>query len=145
MDLLTPSLRERAEKKAREVLHFLPWVPLVKLSAKTGRGITALMTKVSKAHAEYTRRVTTSQLNLFFTEALERHPPPTKGGRAPRVYYLTQAQTAPPVFVAMCSHPESIQEAYRRYVTNQLRAAFGFESIPIHVRFRARRREAGRA
>ncbi len=140
MDLLSASERKQAEDKARDVLHFVPWVPVVTLSAKTGRGVSALMKRVGQSYDEYSQRVPTAQLNRFFEEVLERHPPPTKSGRAPRLYYVTQAQSSPPVFVAMCSHPDAIPEAYRRFVTNQLRQAFGFESIPIRLRFKARRR-----
>lgn len=140
MDLLSGAERKQAEQKARDVIHFVPWVPVVTLSAKTGRGITALMKQVGRSFDEYSHRVATAELNRFFEEALQRHPPPTKGGRAPRLFYVTQAQTAPPLFVAMCSHPEAISEGYKRFVTNQLRQAFGFQSIPIRLRFRGRRR-----
>lgn len=143
VDLLKSNARKEAEKQTRDVLHFVPWVPIIALSAKTGKGIPDLMAAVDQAFDEYTRRVPTSALNRFFAEVLERHPPPTKGGRAPRLYYVTQAQSAPPVFVAMCSHEEQIAESYKRFVNNQIRDAFGFHSIPITVRFRARRRREG--
>ena len=79
-------------------------------------------------------------MNRFFSEVLERHPPPTRGGKAPRLMYVTQAEARPPIFVAMCSHAEALPDSYKRFVTNQLRDAFGFESIPLTVRYRARRR-----
>jgi GTP-binding protein len=99
------------------------------------------MAMVSKAFAEYNRRIGTAELNRFFAEVLERHPPPTHSGRAPRLYYITQAQVRPAVFVAMCSHPEALTDAYKRFVVNQLRGAFGFECVPLLLRFRARKRQ----
>jgi GTP-binding protein len=128
-------------KEAREALHFAPWIPIVPLSAHTGTGVRDLMAMVSKAFAEYNRRIGTAELNRFFAEVLERHPPPTHSGRAPRLYYITQAQVRPAVFVAMCSHPEALTDAYKRFVVNQLRGAFGFECVPLLLRFRARKRQ----
>ena len=62
------------------------------------------------------------------------------GSRAPRLYFVTQAETAPPVFVVMTNEPDHIHFSYRRFVTNQLRKAFGFEGVPIHVVYKKRRR-----
>ena len=140
MDLLSHAQQQQQLTRAREALHFVPWVPIAALSAKTGRGTRKLLKLIDQAYEQYGRRIPTAELNRFFAEVLERKPPPTQSGKAPRLYYVTQAQTNPPVFVAMCSAPEAINESYRRFVVNQLRAAFGFDSIPIAVRYRARRR-----
>lgn len=140
MDLIQEGERKSAEEQARDVLHFASWVPFIRMSAKTRTGLGKLMHAIDRAHTEFNRRISTSELNRFFAEALERHPPPTKGGKAPRLYYVTQAETRPPLFVAMCSAPEALQESYRRFVTNQLRAAFGFQAVPVKVRYRPRRR-----
>ncbi len=139
-DLLTKSEQAAALEKAKETLHFAPWIPILRLSAMKGRGTKALMARIDKSYAEFSRRVTTSELNRFFTEVLERRAPPTRGGKAPRLYYVTQAQTKPPLFVAMCNAPDLIDESYKRFVVNQLREAFGFESVPVRVSYRARRR-----
>jgi len=139
-DLLTKSEEAAALTRAQETLHFAPWIPFVRLSAMKGRGTKALMARIDKCYAEFARRITTSELNRFFTEVLERRAPPTRGGKAPRLYYVTQAQTRPPLFVAMCNLPELIDESYKRFVINQLREAFGFESVPVRVSYRARRR-----
>ncbi|HXS17743.1 MAG TPA: hypothetical protein VN764_11170, partial [Polyangiaceae bacterium] len=58
------------------------------------------------------------------------HPPPTRAGKAPRIYYLTQIGVRPPTFVAFCSSPEHVAEAYRRYVVNRLRQEFSYEGVP---------------
>lgn len=139
-DLLTKSEEAAGVEKAKETLHFAPWIPIVRLSAMKGRGTKALMARIDKSYAEFSRRVTTSELNRFFIEVLERRTPPTRGGKAPRLFYVTQAQTKPPLFVAMCNLPDLIDESYKRFLVNQLREAFGFESVPIRVSYRARRR-----
>ncbi|HEY8077219.1 MAG TPA: hypothetical protein VIF62_23995, partial [Labilithrix sp.] len=79
-------------------------------------------------------------LNRFFEQTLDTRPPPTSGGRAPRLYFITQAETAPPVFVIMASSPEAVHFSYQRFVVNQLRKHFGFEGVPIRVLYKERRR-----
>jgi GTP-binding protein len=127
-------------ESTRDQLHFAPWVPIMPLSTKTGRGVKDLMARVNKSYQEYSTRIGTSALNRFLEELVARHPPPVAGMRSPRLFYMTQAATAPPVFVVMASSPEGIQASYRRFLMNQLRKTFGFDSVPVVVRYRNRRR-----
>jgi GTP-binding protein len=140
MDALPKGARNAAVEAARSTLTFARWAPIMSLSAKTGLGVPELMQKVGKAADELKRRVTTAELNRFFRSVLERQPPPTQRGRAPRIYYLTQVESSPPLFIAWASHPESIKESYKRFVENQIRTAFGFDSVPVTVHYRARDR-----
>jgi GTP-binding protein len=140
LDLLDKDQRKLALESARTQLHFAPWVPIVGMSNHTGEGITALMNAVRRSFGEFSMRVGTSQLNQFLETLVERTPPPRGSTKAPRLYFMTQAQTSPPVFVIMCNAAEEIKDSYRRFVTNQLRKTFGFESVPLVVRYRNRRR-----
>lgn len=139
-DLLDKAGRQAAVDKAKDELRFATWAPILLLSAKTGRGVNPLMEAVTRAAAEYGRRVPTAELNRFFEGVLVRHPPPTSGGRAPRLFFMTQAETSPPVFVAITDAPANIKASYRRFVVNQIRKEFGFGSVPVQVRYRLRRR-----
>ena len=142
IDLLSKSEITRAEETAREKLAFVPYVPIVRTSAKTGRGLDELLGAIDRVREAFSLRVSTGELNRFFERVLAQRPPPTSGGRAPRLFYVTQAVTAPPTFVAMTSSPEAIHFSYRRFLVNRLRENFGFEGVPIVVRYRARRRRA---
>ncbi|MBN2195630.1 MAG: ribosome biogenesis GTPase Der [Polyangiaceae bacterium] len=139
MDLIPSAERRRVREQAATALHFAGWTQLVEVSAKTGAGVSKLLRAAREAAEEFHRRVPTAELNRFFAEVLERQPPPTSGHRAPRIYFVTQAETAPPVFVAVSSAPSHIQDSYQRFVQNQIRKAFGFRSVPVTVRFRQRR------
>jgi GTP-binding protein len=139
-DLLDKSGFARAEEQAREKLSFAPFVPVVRISAKTGRGVGELFKTIDSVREAYYRRVGTGELNRFFEGVLELKPPPTMGGRAPRLYYVTQAEVAPPTFIVMTNAPDSIHFSYRRFVLNQLRKHFGFEGVPVRVHYKARRR-----
>lgn len=142
MDLLGPRERAMAVEHAQEKLHFARWASIVEVSAKTGKGVQKLMRTAWDASTQFRRRVGTSELNRFFEQVLDSHPPPTHGGRAPRIYYVTQARTAPPQFVAKCSYADNIQPSYRRFVSNQLRKSFGFDHVPLTVHYRDRTRNA---
>jgi GTP-binding protein len=142
VDLLSKGDLANAEVTAREKLTFAPYVPLVRTSAKTGRGVDELLATVDRVRASFSLRVSTGELNRFFERVLAQRPPPTSGGRAPRLFYVTQAEIEPPTFVAMTSSPEAIHFSYRRFIVNRLREHFGFEGVPIVVRYRARRRRA---
>ena len=138
MDVLGKADRAAAVERARSELAFARWAPIVTISAKTGLGVNELMQRVGKASDELKRRVSTAELNRFFRSVLERQAPPTHHGRAPRIYYLTQAESSPPLFIAWASHPDSIKESYKRFVENQIRTTFGFDSVPVTVVYRAR-------
>ena len=83
-----------------------------------------LFATIDRVRDAFFRRVGTGELNRFFEQVLDKRPPPTMGGRAPRLYYVTQAEVAPPTFVAMTNAPDSIHFSYRRFVVNQLREHF---------------------
>jgi GTPase len=140
IDLLSAEEARKAEEQARSALHFATWAPVLALSARSGAGVGRLVKQIVRAHASFQRRVGTAELNRFFRDVLEATPPPTQGGRAPRLYYITQAEVAPPVFVVMCSSPGHVRVSYRRFVANQLRKSFGFEAVPLIVHFRPSRR-----
>ncbi|MET0793311.1 MAG: ribosome biogenesis GTPase Der, partial [Polyangiaceae bacterium] len=139
-DLQNKKEQADSEETARDELRFAGWVPIVHLSAKTGRGVKELLDLAARASKEFKRRIPTGELNRFFEGVLLKHPPPTSKGRAPRIFYITQAEAHPPRFVAMCNAPEYITEAYKRFVANQIRKAFDFRAVPITVEYRARKR-----
>jgi GTP-binding protein len=139
MDLLDGKGRKRALEQAEETLRFAQFARILPVSAKRGENVEQLARLATKAAKEMRRRVTTAELNRFFVEVLDKQPPPTHKGRAPRIYYITQAESSPPVFVAMANHPEHIKTSYQRFVVNQIRERFGFDSVPVTVHYRQKR------
>ena len=140
VDLLDEKQKKKAIEAARDKLSFAPWAPVVSLSAKTGRGVSTLFETITKVAATYRKRVATGELNRFFEQVLANRAPPTSGGKAPRLFFITQAETAPPLFVVIASDPAAIHFSYQRYVVNQLRKAFGLEGVPVRVKYIERRR-----
>lgn len=140
-DLLDAERRKKSIARSREILAFAPWAPIVVVSAKTGRGTKKLLETVRAALVEHQKRVPTAELNRFFEEVLEHHPPPTQKGKAIRLFYVTQAATRPPTFIAVTNEPKLVHFSYQRYVQNAIRKRFGFEGVPVRVFYRKRRRK----
>ncbi len=140
-DLISNRELEGAIERAKTELSFARWAPVLGVSAQSGKGVARLMRHVDRAGHEMAHRVGTSELNRFFEKVISKRPPPTKGGRAPRIYYITQTNVNPPTFVAMCSSPDHVAESYRRFVANQIRKEFGFEGVPLRVYYRKRGRK----
>jgi GTP-binding protein len=86
VDLLSQTEIKKAKEAATHSLHFAVWTPIVALSAKTGHGVAQLMKEVTLAGQRMKKRIPTSEINRFFERIIQEHPPPTRGGKAPRIY-----------------------------------------------------------
>jgi GTP-binding protein len=129
------------EQDVRDALKFLPWAPVVFVSARTGRGIGALLDAVDRVAAARGARVTTGELNRLLARASERYAPKAdKGGQPVRILYGSQIGIAPPTFAISINHPVDLHFSYRRYLENRIRDAFGFFGTPIRLKVRYRRR-----
>ena len=139
-DLIERAARKTVLENCSTALHFAPWVPVLPISALTGQGLDELVMQALRAAAQFHRRIGTGELNRFMEQVIAKHAPPTQGGRAPRIYYITQVSSGPPHFVGISNAPEYISSGYARYVSNQIRKNFGFEGTPLIVKFRSRER-----
>ncbi len=124
------------EKMVHERLKTLDYVPVVTISAVTKQRIFRLLDTVLEAARERKRRIPTSELNEVIQTAIARHHPPTYRNQYVKIKYATQVRTDPPVFSFFCNYPQGIREPYRRYLENQLRAAFGFKGVPLTIVFK---------
>ena len=112
-------------------------VPLLTLSAATGKGLDLLMKVAFETRAAWSRRVSTGKLNRWFERALEANPPPAPGGRRIKLRYATQIKARPPSFVIFGTRVDELPESYRRYLVNGLRRELDFGAVPIRLTFRA--------
>ena len=130
------------ETDVREHLKFLPWAPVVFISARTGRGLSGLFDAVDRVHAARGARVTTGELNRLLAHATEANAPKADKGNQPvRILFGSQIGTAPPTFAVSINHPVDLHFSYRRYLENRIREAFGFEGTPIRLKVRHRARK----
>ncbi|HSM96477.1 MAG TPA: ribosome biogenesis GTPase Der [Rhizomicrobium sp.] len=125
-------LREKLDRLLPQV-----WgAPLIAVSARTGEGVDRLLPAIEEADRAWNLRVSTSQLNKFLEDALQRHPPPAISGRRVRVRYMTQVKARPPTFALFGNQLEALPEHYLRYLTNELREAFDLKGIPMRFALR---------
>ena len=112
-------------------------LPVLTVSAITGKGIDQLLQVAFESREAWSRRVSTGQLNRWFEGAVEKNPPPAPGGKRIKLRYLTQAKTRPPGFVLFGTRVDQLPESYRRYLVNGIRRELGFGAVPVRLTLRA--------
>lgn len=125
-------------KRIRTALSYMPYAPIVFVSALTGQRVRNIYEMINQVYAEARRRITTGVLNDLLNDATTRVQPPSDKGKRLKVYYMTQTSIAPPTFVIFCNSEELFHFSYRRYIENCLRDTFGFEGTPIKLIVRQR-------
>jgi GTP-binding protein len=138
-DLMDDEARRQFGVDLERKLYFVDWAPLLRVSARTGRGVEKIWGLVDKVLTERSRRIPTAALNQWLGQATERTPPPPARGRSVKVRYATQARVDPPELVVFTSGP--LTPSYRRYLERDLRRTFGFEGTPVRLVVRVRTRE----
>ncbi|WP_138380106.1 ribosome biogenesis GTPase Der [Luteithermobacter gelatinilyticus] len=119
--------------------HTLPQVkgiPLVPLSALTGRHVDKLMPAVFEAYRQWNRRISTAKLNKWLAATTEYHPAPSVKGKRIKLRYMTQVKTRPPTFAIFCNRPADVATSYQRYLINELRWDFDLPGVPIRLLLR---------
>ena len=124
--------------EVKRVLSFVPYAKIVYISAKTGKRLDNLFDEIDAITAERNKRIATGVLNEIIMEAVAMNEPPTDKGRRLKVLYASQVSVGPPTFVLFVNDKKLLHFSYRRYLENQIRAAFGFEGTPIRFVIRER-------
>ena len=117
---------------------FMPYAPIIFISAKTGQRIDRLFELIKYVNEQNTMRISTGMLNDILADATARVQPPTDKGKRLKIYYMTQASTKPPTFVCFCNKAELFHFSYQRYLENQIRSTFGLEGTPVRFVIRER-------
>jgi len=132
-------------KEIRTALAYMPYAPIVYVSALTGQRVANIYELINNVYSESQRRVTTGMLNDLLNDATTRVQPPSDKGRRLKVYYMTQTSIAPPTFVIFCNSEELFHYSYKRYIENCIRDTFGFSGTPIKIIIRQRGDDSTRA
>jgi GTP-binding protein len=112
--------------------------PLVTTSARTGRGITRVLDRVSELYDKHSGRIPTGELNRFLAELKEARQPPSRGRKRLNLLYGTQVSTRPPRFRFTVNDTSLVTRDYGYWVENELRDRFGMEGVPVAIDFRRR-------
>ena len=128
----TYTMNYYTEKILKE-LNFMPYVPLLFISAKTGQRIEQVLPLALEVQEARLQRIPTSQLNILLREALDAHPAPSQAGRQLKIYYATQVRSDPPTFLVYVNDPKLMHFSYRRFLENRIREKFEFPGTPIRI------------
>jgi GTP-binding protein len=125
-------------EKVRLAFKFIPFAPILFVSALSGQRVSKIMADVEKVSEEFNRQIPTGPLNRVLEEAVISHAPPMVQGKRLKFYYMTQTGVRPPSFVIFGNRATGVHFSYERYLSNKLREAFGFEGCPIRLTFKDR-------
>jgi len=128
-----PEFRKTTRAKIKDVFHFYKDIPITFVSAKTGKGLKDLFELIEATRQKLHIRISTSDLNDFFTKVIRKAPAPIWGTRNVKFYYLTQTQQTPPSFIAFANHPDGVNRTYRRFLTNQIKEHWELAGIPVRI------------
>jgi len=127
-------------KDIKDKVKFMDYAPIIFISARTGQRVSRIFDIIETVYIQYTKRVSTSDLNRIVREIVESKPPSRHQNKPNPFSYMTQASTAPPTFVFFVREPKAIHFSYRRFLTNRIREACGFDQVPVRVVFRKKNR-----
>lgn len=125
-------------KKLEIDFAFMSYAPMIFISALTGQRLDKLYELIMHVANSNAMRIKTGMLNDILAQATARVQPPTDKGRRLKIFYMTQASTKPPTFVAFVNSAELFHFSYQRYLENRIRETFGLEGTPVKFIVRER-------
>ena len=130
---------ENFTQRIRQELNFLPYVPILFISAKTGQRVDQVLPMALRVQEERLVRLSTSQLNQILRRAQDQHPAPSRAGKQLKIYYGTQVRSDPPTFLLYVNNPKLAHFTYLRFLENRIREEYSFLGTPIRIVLRPRR------
>lgn len=135
----TSQVLQAVKSKLSVSLNQVSGVPVVPISALSGKGLDVLMKSVFDIYTLWNKRLPTHQLNLLLKELLSAHLPPLqKNGKRVAIKYITQANTRPPTFVLFSNNPDVLPSSYIRYLITGIRNTFQMQGVPMRLYIRKR-------
>ncbi|WP_375456472.1 ribosome biogenesis GTPase Der [uncultured Methylobacterium sp.] len=131
-----PGLLKALRADCTRLLPQVRGVAVVPLSGLAGDGVDTLMQAVVEAAEVWDKRVSTSRINDWLSEATQRNPPPAVSGRRIKIRYATQVKSRPPHFALFGNQLNALPKSYTRYLVNALREAFDLPGTPIRLSLR---------
>ncbi|HCU81431.1 MAG TPA: ribosome biogenesis GTPase Der [Chloroflexi bacterium] len=122
----------------RTTLQFLDYVPVIFISALTGKRVNTVLPLALQVYTERHLRASTSEINRVVASAVMQHSPPSKNGKRLRIFYATQVSTAPPIILLHINDKNLVHFSYTRYLENKIREIFKFSGTPIRLTYRER-------
>ena len=111
-------------------------VPIIFTSVINKQRIFDVLKAATEVYSNYSRKISTSQLNDAMLPEIENYPPPAWKGKYIKIKYITQLPSQSPSFAFFCNLPQYVKDPYKRYLENRLREHFNFNGCPIQIYLR---------
>lgn len=135
---MPPTTLKEFGEWVQKQLFFLNYAPVIFASAYTGTNLERLLEAIRYVQHQLQKKIPTALLNRTLLDAVRRKPPVSRSGHPLKVYYATQVQQAPPTFLLFVNRKDAFAESYVRFLSGELRKAFGLEGCPIRLSIRPR-------
>ncbi|MHC4606227.1 MAG: ribosome biogenesis GTPase Der [Planctomycetota bacterium] len=119
----------------------LAYSPVTVISAERKERIWDPVEVAEELHVQAGTRVPTPVVNRALQHAQSVRAPGSRGGKAPKIFYGTQARVRPPTFFVFVNDPRAFAPDYVRYLENKFREYLPFPEVPIKLTLRRRRGE----
>jgi len=137
-DLVANKNTTEYNRYIRRQLKFMPYAPVLYVSAKFGQGVSEIMPQATQVYQERLKRLPTTVVNSVVQQAVAAHTLPRIGSKQLKILYATQAEVNPPTFVFFVNDAKLLHFSYQRYLENKLRQSFGFAGTPLRLVFKTR-------
>ncbi len=108
------------------------------ISALKSTGFDRLRENIMKTYSNWNFRQSTSNLNTWLKEKMDKHAPPTNGEkRRIKLKYIVQSNSRPPTIKIFTSHNGIVSKSYKRYLENSFREDFQLLGTPIRIIFKS--------
>lgn len=138
IDLLEKDYESQLISKLRRKFAFIPWAPIVFISAKEKKNIHQILTLAKEIITERKKHISTSELNTFFQRITQKHLPASAKLIKPKFMYASQVEISPPKFVLFFKNAPNLHFSYPRYLENEIRKEYGFNGTAINLKFKTK-------
>lgn len=128
--------REKVIRRLYRKFSFVPWAPIIFVSAKNKRNTYEILKQADIIMEERAKRVSTGHFNSFMQRITHKHMPAGTRIKKPKFMYATQVDTCPPKFVMHFKNASNLHFTYPRYLENEIRKEFGFNGTAIEIKFK---------
>jgi GTPase len=128
--------RKTLERSIETRLSFLKFAPLLRISARERKGLTAVWKALLQAHASAIVKMPTPVLTRVLLEAVEHQQPRLVGRFRPKMRYAHQGGMNPPIVVIHGNSLEHIPDTYKRFLEGRFREHFKLVGTPMRIEFR---------
>lgn len=117
-------------------LKFADYIPFLKVSALTKKGIENIIKMIDKLIIERNKKIPDSKLTNFFKELDQKEIGIYFKGKKFKIKFIRQIKTSPPVFLIFSNMDAKRRVNIRRYIENNIREKFGFMGTPLYFKFK---------